>query len=230
VTVLLFYFVSRIAFRPSAAAIGIIACIFVFAIQVRQFRAKYELLREDTSREVTDLSTLPDAQIAVMEVSVAHRLSFYAPRGLASRVTYVADPGSAVALLGQDTVDRGLLDLRPWFPMNIVRSDSFLTDNHQFYVFGETNNWSWLTFDLPKWGQTKLMARGEHQRLLFSVDHVSFSADPEAIQEQHAIQSRMLFATLPREGPSLCVLYLGPRSCPDVTMKKTPAAPGPNPN
>ena len=39
-------------------------------------------------------------------------------------------------------------------------------------------------------------------------------ADPKAMQEQHALQSRMLFATLPQDGPSLCVLSMGPRDCP----------------
>jgi dolichyl-phosphate-mannose-protein mannosyltransferase len=214
VTALLFYFVSRIAFRPGAAAIGIFACLFIFSIQARILKEKYENVREETTQDVTNLSRLPNAQIAVMKASDAHRLSFYAPRELASRIAYLADPNSSIAFLGHDTIDRGLLDLRPWFPINIVRADSFLNDNHQFYVFGETDTWTWLTFELSKWGQTKLLARGEEQRLLFSVDNVRFSADPRVMQEQHAIQSTMLFATLPKYGPSLCVLWMGPHSCP----------------
>jgi hypothetical protein len=149
-----------------------------------------------------------------MEVSVAHRLSYYAPRRLASRLFYVADANSSISYLGQDTVDRGLLDLRFWFPINIVRADSFLADNPEFYAFGQTGSWSWLTFDMAKWGQARLLARGERGRLLFFVDHVRVSADPAAVQQQRILQSRMLFATLPREGPSLCVLSMGLRSCP----------------
>ena len=194
--------------------IGIVSCVFVFLLQLRQFHSNYEDGREQLDAEVTALSSLPDAPIAVMEVSVAHRLSYYAPRRLASHVVYVADPASAISYLKQDTVDRGLLDLRFWFPMDIVRADSFLTDNPQFYVFGQTNEWSWLTFDMSKWGQTKLLARGEEGRLLFSVDHVRVSADPAAVQQQRALQSKMLFATLPREGPSLCVISMRRGSCP----------------
>lgn len=214
VTILLFYFISRFALRRSVAAIGIVACVFIFLLQVRQFNATYQDWRKALNEDVTALSSLPDAPIAVMEVSVAHRLSYYAPRRLASRLVYVADPDASVSYLGQDTVDRGLLDLRFWFPMDIVRADSFLTDNPQFYVFGQTGEWSWLTFDMAKWGQTKLMARGEEGRLLFSVDHVRVSADPVAVQQQRVLQSKMLFATLPREGPSLCVLSMGRRNCP----------------
>jgi hypothetical protein len=214
VTVLLFYFVSRLALRRSAAAIGIIVCVFVFLLQVRQLNSKFEEGRQEMNQDITALSSLPDAPIAVMEVSVMHRLSYYAPRRLASRLVYVADPNSSIAYLGHDTVDRGLLDLRFWFPINIVRADSFLTDNSQFYVFGKTTTWSWLTFDLAKWGQTKLLARGESGRLLFSIDHVRVSANPAAVRQQRVLQSEMLFAKLPREGPSLCVVYMGPRSCP----------------
>jgi 4-amino-4-deoxy-L-arabinose transferase-like glycosyltransferase len=214
VTVLLFYYISRFALRRSVAAIGMIACVFVFLLQVHGLSSNFQQIRKEVSQDVTTLSSLPEAPIAVMEVSVMHRLSYYAPRRLASRLVYVADPNSSVAYLGHDTIDRGLLDLRFWFPVNIVRADSFLTDNPQFYVFGETSTWSWLTFDLAKWGQTKLMARGERGRLLFSVDHVRVSADPAAVRQQRILQSEMLFATLPREGPTLCVSYMGQRSCP----------------
>jgi hypothetical protein len=214
VIVLLFYFVSRSALGRSAAAIGIIACVFVFVLQARQSKLRFEEVRTEMNKDITVLSSLPDAPIAVMEVSVIHRLSYYAPRRLASRLVYVADPSSSISYLGQDTVDRGLLDLRFWFPINIVRADSFLTDNAQFYVYGATNTWSWLTFDLSKWGETKLLARGGQNRLLFSLDHVRVSADPAAVRQQRVLQSEMLFATLPREGPSLCSVYMGPRSCP----------------
>ena len=214
VTVLLFYFISRFALRRSTAAIGIAACFLVFLLQVRQQRSNNSDARDELKEDVTSLSSLPDAPIVIMEVSVAHRLSYYAPRQLASRVVYLADPKSSIAYLGHDTVDHGLLDLRPWFPIDIVRKDSFLTDHHQFYVFGETGAWSWLTFDLAKWGQTELLARGERNRLLFSVDHVQFSGDAAAVEQQHVLQSKMLFARLPREGPSLCVLSMGQRSCP----------------
>ena len=214
VTVLLFYFISRFALRRSTAAIGIVVCVLIFLLQVRQLNSTYKASRDELDEDVTALSSLPDAPIVVMEVSVAHRLSYYAPRRLASRLVYVADANSSISYLGQDTVDRGLLDLRFWFPINIVRADSFLTDNPQFYVFGQTGNWSWLTFDMAKWGETKLLARGEEGRLLFSVDHVRVSADPAAVQQQRALQSKMLFATLPQEGPSLCVVSMGRRSCP----------------
>ncbi len=214
VTVLLGYYISRSALRRSAAVIGIIACVLTFLIQVRQFRYIYQDERTALNEDIINLSSLPDAPIAVIEGSAAHRLSYYAPRRLASRVVYVADPSSAISYLGQDTVDRGLLDLRPWFPIDIVRADSFLTDNHQFYAFGLTGQWAWLTFDMPKWGQTKLLARGEEGRLLFSVDHVQVSADPVAVQQQRILQSNMLFATLPREGASLCVTTMGERNCP----------------
>jgi hypothetical protein len=214
VTVLLFYFISRFALRRSAAAIGIVACVLIFLLQVRQLNSTNKASRVELDEDVTALSSLQDAPIVIMEVSVAHRLSYYAPRRLASRLVYVADANSSISYLGQDTVDRGLLDLRSWFPIDIVRADSFLTDNPRFYVYGETNSWSWLTFDMAKWGETKLLARHEKGRLLFSVDHVRVSADPAAVQQQRILQSRMLFATLPREGPSLCVLSMGLRSCP----------------
>jgi hypothetical protein len=214
VTVLLFYFISRFSLRRSTAAIGIAACVLIFLLQVRQLNSTYKEGRAELDEDVRALSSLRDAPIVLMEVSVAHRLSYYAPRRLASRVVFVADANSSISYLGQDTVDRGLLDLRFWFPINIVRADSFLTDNREFYAFGQTSSWSWLTFDMAKWGETKLLGRGEQGRLLFFVDHVRVSEDPAAVQQQRILESKMLFATLPREGPSLCVVSMGLRNCP----------------
>ncbi|MEO6828181.1 MAG: hypothetical protein ABI164_00105, partial [Acidobacteriaceae bacterium] len=200
--------------RRGTAAIGIMACVFLYLLQVHTMTAGYTEIRAALQQEITSLSRLPDAPIVVSEISVAHNLAFYAPRRLASRVVYVADPDISISYLKQDTVDRGLLALRPWFPMEIITPDLLLTDNRQFYAFGSSSNWSWLTYDLAKWGQTKLMARGEQDRLLFSVENVKAPVDSATIQEQRAIQSQMLFATLPRTGPSLCVLYMGQKHCP----------------
>ncbi|MCI0602237.1 glycosyltransferase family 39 protein [bacterium] len=77
------------------------------------------------------------------------RFWYYAPKDLAERVYYLADVKASVGYLGNDTIDRGLLDLRPWFPIPNVRAyDLFLQSNPQFYLYYSSSDedwrWNWI--------------------------------------------------------------------------------------
>jgi hypothetical protein len=83
--------------------------------------------------------------ILIGDVMVFHQLSFYAPRRLARRVVYAADPGRSIRYLGHDTIDRCLLSLRPWFPERIEPYGQVLKSYGTFLAYGYVGEWSWLT-------------------------------------------------------------------------------------
>ena len=83
--------------------------------------------------------------IAVTNVDRFYQLSFYAPRQLADRLVYPADPPSSVRYMGHDTMDRGLLALRPWYPLNTVPYDDLLKSHQSFYAYGDISEWTWQT-------------------------------------------------------------------------------------
>lgn len=207
------YLLSRVAPRALTAIAAALLCVLMYGVEIRLLRGEYIEQRTHLIDSARVLSESRGAQIALMDITVMHQLSFYAPRELATRVNYVADPEKSIEYLSQDTVDRGLLDLRPWFPLKVVRVESFLADNPNFFAYGAIDGWSWLTYDLPKWGETRLIERVDKHRLLISVDHVRIP-HPERLEEQRADPTPMLYTRLPQLGPSLCTLWMGSKSCP----------------
>ena len=79
------------------------------AVSLEQL-ATYEFLRSVSHNE------LP---IVVSNPHTFMKLVHYAPQDLASRLVYLADPEASLRSLGHNTVDRGMLDLKPWFQLNV---------------------------------------------------------------------------------------------------------------
>ncbi len=207
------YLVSRVAPRSLTAIVAAVLCLIMYGLELRLLRADFHMRRAGLIDSAEVLSRTGDAQIALLDVTVMYQLSYYTPRDLATRVNFVADPQQSIEYLQEDTIDRGLLDLRPWFPLKVVRVQSFLGDNQRFLAYGGVYEWSWLTYDLPKWGETQLLARVDAERMLFSVDHIRVP-HPERMAAQHDDQTPMLFKQMPATGPSLCALWMGPNNCP----------------
>jgi len=207
------YLVSRVAPRALTAMVAAVLCLVMYGLEIRILRADFSGRRAGLIASSEALSRTGNAQIALLDITVMHQLSYYTPRDLAARINFVADPAKSIEYLRQDTIDRGLLDLRPWFPLKVVHVESFLADNPRFLAYGGVYEWSWLSYDLPKWGDTRLLARVDEQRMLFSVDHVRVPHS-ERLTEQRADQTSMLFSQMPRVGPSLCALWMGPNNCP----------------
>ncbi len=85
---------------------------------------------------------------------------YYAPNALQKRVFYIADAEASVRYLGHDTIDRGLIALKQWFPLvNVVSYEAFVHGHEEFYLYhfswDEDWKWNWLT--------TKLLE--DHKRL-----------------------------------------------------------------
>jgi hypothetical protein len=207
------YLLSRAAPRALTAMGAAVLCLMMYGVEIRILAAEFNEQRTHLIDSSRALSGSGDAQIALMDITVMHQLSFYATRELATRVNYIADPEKSVEYLRQDTVDHGLLDLRPWFPLKVVRAESFLADNPRFFAYGAADGWSWLSYDLPKWGDTRLVERVDVHRMLFSIDHVRVP-HLERLAEQRADPTPMLYTQMPKLGPSLCTLWMSPKNCP----------------
>jgi hypothetical protein len=123
----------------------------------------------------------PDRSLPVV-VSDAHSfmsLSHYAPRELSSRLVYLADPKASLRHLGYDTVDRGILDLKPWFGFHIEEYGPYLQAQPKFLVYvstGRLSGLNWLLTELASAPyQIELRARiGDH--LLFLVTSKAISS------------------------------------------------------
>jgi hypothetical protein len=68
---------------------------------------------------------------------------YYAPAEWRSRLWYVADPDAALEAIGTGTMDRNLLVLRKYAPINVADYRSFIANERRFVVFFETSD-HWL--------------------------------------------------------------------------------------
>jgi hypothetical protein len=120
----------------------------------------------------------PDVSIVAAEVSPYHRMAYYGPPSLARRLVYLAEPELAIRYLGHDTIDRGLLALRPWFPSRIEPYAQFIAREPRFFVFGYIGEWSWLTYQLPRDGLEVTVVGRRQNRLLLEVRRTAQTVSP----------------------------------------------------
>ncbi len=208
ITVLLCCLLFRVAPEPKMPLAAIIACLIVSWSQVREMHASVTELRQQTATTMRRLARAGDGPIVLTQATMFYRLSFYSERPFATRLSYIADADLAVQHLGMDTLDRGLLDLRPWFPLKTVTMEQFARANGDFLAYGETNRWGWLTYELPRLGEPTLLAR-DNLALLFAVK----ARNKAPLGDAAVLGKNMLYNKVPSTGPALCELYMGKSHC-----------------
>ena len=176
------------------------------AAQTAEIRSIAALLRRNNA-----------TPIVVSEVTVFHRLSFYARRDLANRLVYAADPHLSVRYLGHDTIDRGLLDLAPWFPLKVVWWHDWWNSHTKSLVYGYVGNWTWPTFALEEVGPSQLRAR-DTAHLLISVERTRIPPDDRMPDDPPGVPS--LYNQIPSNGPPLCQTYFSASGCPVIDDPK----------
>ena len=103
-----------------------------------------------------------DLPVAIADAHTFTMLSYYGAPAIQPRIVYLADPDRALARLGHNSVERGMLDLlKPWFHMNVVPFEPFLARHSRFLVYGDFVKLAFLN-----WLEPELRARGMHLELL----------------------------------------------------------------
>ncbi|HOG28177.1 MAG TPA: glycosyltransferase family 39 protein [Vicinamibacterales bacterium] len=69
------------------------------------------------------------------------QLWYYSPPALRGRLWFLADPREAAAFTGSDTIDRGLLALARWAPLNVADYPGFTSTHPEFGVYAAGSGW-----------------------------------------------------------------------------------------
>lgn len=212
--ILLLWGLRRMVRNDTAGpALAFAICIVLFAQQWRELRSEQTITLLQMRSIATLLRRVREAPVVMSEVTVFHRLSFYGQRDLANRLVYVSDPHLSVRYLGHDTVDRGLLDLAPWFPLRIVWWNEWWSVHPFSLVYGYVGDWTWITFALHDVGTVKLMDR-DISHLLLAVTRTTVPEDDREPSDPSG--KPMLYNQLPTGGPPLCNVYMPNDECPIV--------------
>lgn len=136
------------------------------------------------SQMYTIVRNEPESELPVV-VSDPHNfmmLAHYAPHDLSSRFVYLADPGRSLRHLGHNTMDRGILDLKLWFRLNIQESERYRSEHSRFLLYVHAGylggplsggqvapDFNWLLSDLAATGWHLELKTRQDNQLLFLV-------------------------------------------------------------
>jgi len=144
---------------------------FVVA-QVRNFQSvitassnqakNYDFLRMNNKKE------LP---VVASDLHTFMTLAHYAPRDIASRVVYLADPRASLRHLGHSSIDQGILDLKPWFKLRIEKYSSFVDSQKRFFVYGNMGWLNWLVSELVATNKQVELKGRNRENFLFLVSN-----------------------------------------------------------
>jgi hypothetical protein len=100
-------------------------------------------------------------------------LSHYGAAETKAQLVYLADSDRALARLGSNSVERGMLDLvKPWFHMNVEPFESFVATHNEFFVYGDFVRSGFLNWILPELHahgvRTELLNRAGDDLLLYA--------------------------------------------------------------
>jgi Dolichyl-phosphate-mannose-protein mannosyltransferase len=195
--------------RISIGVILIIGLLISLCLRGHFFLESVELQATASVLQAKYLETTArDARpIVVPEVTAFHRLSYYAPRELAARLVYAAEPQAEIRHLRHDTIDRGLLALRPWFPLRTRRYESEVRHFPKFYVYGYSGDWVWLFKQLTEDRIHGTVIGASGGQLLMSIEQ---SAEPVNLGGE----LRLTYGPIvPSEGSSLCDQWTKDKIC-----------------
>ncbi len=141
----------------------------VFTLNRNQKRIRSTIGDMKASAAFLRQNAPPDLPLVMAEVTQFHRLTYYAPPKFMRRMAYLANPTESVRYLGHDTIDRGLLALRPWFPERIEEYGIFTASHPDFLMYGYIGSWTWHTYTVLRHQfQVQVLAR-QGDRLLMRV-------------------------------------------------------------
>jgi hypothetical protein len=201
--VLLCHFGYAVAPRPRSFALILctVGLLYFTAHSIWLIRIS-RLDVKTLSEHMAILESHTSSPFVMADITKFHQSSFYAPRNQLQNVAYVADPQASVEYIFKDTVDRGLLDLRPWFPINVVPRQQFVAEHHEFLVYSYLGSWTWLTYVLlPPHYQTELLDRVD-ANVLLSAHLIDRTSAINSISTRSF--SDALFNRMSKDGPSLC--------------------------
>jgi hypothetical protein len=116
----------------------------------------------------------PSLPIVVTQAKMFYQLSFYVPPALRNRLIYAASPPDEVRYLGFDTIDRGLLDLRHWFPLRTAEYHAYVASHPDFLVYGDLDRWTWQMYGFVSDGfEMSVLARHGDNLMVRAHSHLA---------------------------------------------------------
>jgi hypothetical protein len=107
--------------------------------------------------------------VVVSDGQLFLQMWWYAPQPLKSRLVFLADAPSAIEFMGFETIDSGILILRPWAPVNVVEYKNFFVPGKEFLLYRNLLRPEWLLAKVMKDGGSARIQEFNSRRELLRV-------------------------------------------------------------
>jgi hypothetical protein len=145
---ILFGFSTFTAFRGSAACAAVVVAIAVavFTIQCVSRVGKLRAERQNFQEMLQVLPAgSPESPLVVAQSDMFYKLTYYTPMHLNRHYIYLTDTEKSRRFLGQNTPDRSLAALAPWFGLPVRPYGSHIAAHPAMTVVTDLDPaWTWL--------------------------------------------------------------------------------------
>jgi dolichyl-phosphate-mannose-protein mannosyltransferase len=200
--------------RGAAAAIWLVMVVLFAGMAFRQSLREREELSNIQETAAFLRANSAGAPVVMSDLTRFHRLSFYARRDLGSRLVLLADPEKSIRYMSTDTVDRGLLDLNPWFPLNVRWFHEWIAEHPSFLVWASIGDWSWIPNGVADLGALASLKAVLKECVLMSV--TATQPPPGGRRVGDPSGRPMRYSHTPTDGLPMCRSYMAAGSCPVV--------------
>jgi hypothetical protein len=97
-------------------------------------------------------------------------IQHYASPELRRRLVALIDPASAVLYVGNDSVDKGMLALRPLIPLDAYDFSQFAATHRSFLLYSNASDFDWLPMRLLQDGDTMRLLAAQENGSLYLVE------------------------------------------------------------
>ncbi|HET9177258.1 MAG TPA: glycosyltransferase family 39 protein [Terriglobia bacterium] len=122
--------------RAVAAALGLLLLAFLAIKEVQTYRrVVVEKLRHTQTYNFLESYAGGSAPIVISGPMDFMELSYDAPKSLARRLTYLADPRLSLQYTGSDDAEKGLVEMRSWAGLDVQQFREFVAAGQKCYVY-----------------------------------------------------------------------------------------------
>ncbi|HEV2246398.1 MAG TPA: glycosyltransferase family 39 protein [Terriglobia bacterium] len=157
--------------RAPAVALGILLLAFLAIKEVQTYRrVAVDTLRHAQTYSFLESYASGDAPIAISGPMDFMELSYDAPKSLARRLTYLADPRLALQYTGSDDAEKGLVEMRSWGGLNVQQFLEFVASGRRCYVYviNYPDQYGWIVHGLEAAHWRMVLERWQGGMVLFS--------------------------------------------------------------
>ena len=162
---------SLAARRASAVALALVLVLFLAVKEAQTYR---RVVADNALRSSTyaflESNAQGDAPIVISGPMDFTELTYNAPRSLAGRLTYLADPRLALQYTGTDDPEKGLVEMKSWADLNVKSFRSFVASGQKCYVFvvNYPDRYEWIMRGLQAVHWRMTLERWQDDMALFS--------------------------------------------------------------